>query len=165
MHSALYDELRDFAGPVAMVLAAVVAAWIAACFVRQQAAATQQQADVALDQLRLQAFDRRYRIFENTADLLRLLLNKGLDPDFHPIQAMSRIVDMQEGRLFYSPALMGWLGRVEADCHAFFEARASGDPQRQYETQKVLLEDLRGLPERFGPELSLPKLTEPPGRL
>ena len=52
----LYQLLKDFAGPVATVIAAATAA----VFIRRQAKTADRQARTALDQLRYNLFERRY---------------------------------------------------------------------------------------------------------
>jgi len=46
-HTAMYDLFKDFAGPFAVVAAAIVAAWVTITFSSKQTKIAQTQADIA----------------------------------------------------------------------------------------------------------------------
>lgn len=78
----LYQTLKDFAGPVATIIASITAALITWFFAlrqirvaKQQADTAKEQADTALDQLRFNLFERRVAIYEDTKTLIRHLVN------------------------------------------------------------------------------------------
>lgn len=62
----IYSILKDFAGPVATIIASITAAY----FVRRQWLTAQQQADTALDQLRYSLFEKRYAIYVAARDAI-----------------------------------------------------------------------------------------------
>src|SRR5262245_14401682 len=56
---AIYEFFKDFAAPLATVIAAAVAAWITFRFSSRQTEISQSQADIALDKLKFDLFERR----------------------------------------------------------------------------------------------------------
>src|SRR5882757_8053862 len=74
-----YDVLKDFAGPVATVIAAASALAVTAYFnFRQAAIATAQlkiaatQRDIASDKLKHDLFEKRYEIYDAAKSLMRI---------------------------------------------------------------------------------------------
>jgi hypothetical protein len=61
--SIYYDVARDFAGPTATVVAAVVAAWVTFHFNRIQMETARTQRDIAFDKLKLETLENRYEIY------------------------------------------------------------------------------------------------------
>jgi hypothetical protein len=59
----VYEYLKDFAGPVATIVAAFAAVGVTWHFAREQAR-------VAREKLRLDLYSRRYRVFEAARKLL-----------------------------------------------------------------------------------------------
>ena len=65
---------KDFAGPLATVVAAGAAVWVTAHFSSQQAETARRQAKTAKDQLRLNLFDKRYAVYKGSAhDLFKIV--------------------------------------------------------------------------------------------
>jgi hypothetical protein len=119
----LYATLKDFAGPVATIIAATAAAvitWrfqtIQARLGRRQAAiaraqartATEQartsklQAELATDRLRYDVFKLRYAVYEALKDLLRDTINRAHDPDYGPSDIVPKLVVLDEAPFFFS---------------------------------------------------------------
>jgi hypothetical protein len=114
---ACYSVLKDFAGPVATIFAATVAACVAAYFARQQWKTAQQQADTAMDQLRFNLFEKRYAVYDAIRQLMALTVNQPTLPDFDQrFQRHSFVVD--EAKFFFSSVTCEWLEIVRADCKA-----------------------------------------------
>ncbi|MGA9865929.1 MAG: hypothetical protein WBQ75_05755 [Acetobacteraceae bacterium] len=131
----MYQVLKDFAGPVATIIASVTAACITWYFAsgqaqvaRQQAASARQQADIALDQLRYNLFQQRYSIFKDVQDLIKLLVNESHRADFQSWNVIPHYVVMGEARFFFSEEVCSWLDELKADCQKFLEAHASKAP-------------------------------------
>jgi hypothetical protein len=155
-----YSFLKDFAGPIATIIASITAAY----FVRRQWRTAQQQADTALDQLRYNLFAKRYAIYDDVKRLLRLLLNDSDKPDFRAFDVIPHYVVMDEAIFFFSPETCAWLESVQRDCQAFLEAHASRNTPEYNSTeynsaQRKLLDDFHALPDRFRHELSFRQLT------
>jgi type II secretory pathway pseudopilin PulG len=79
----MYQILRDFAGPVATIIASITAAFITwrfaswqARIAQQQAETAKQQANTAFDQLRYNLFEKRFAIYNTARELVALVVNK-----------------------------------------------------------------------------------------
>jgi len=157
----IYSFFKDFAGPIATIIASVTAAY----FVRRQWQTAQQQADTALDQLRHNLFVKRYAIYDDVKQLLRLLLNESHKQEFRAFDVVPHYVVMDEALFFFSPQTCAWLESVQHDCQKFLDAHASlNTPEhnpREYTTAQLkLLEDFKALPQRFRKELAFRQLTQ-----
>jgi hypothetical protein len=81
---AHYDFFKDFAGPIATVIAATAAAGITLYFnraqtriAREQARIAKQQADLAEMRLKHDIFDRRFKVYEATRNFLVAIFRAG----------------------------------------------------------------------------------------
>jgi hypothetical protein len=157
----IYSLLKDFAGPIATIIASITAAY----FIRRQWQTAQQQADTALDQLRYNLFAKRYAIYDDVKQLLRLLLNEAHKQEFRAFDVVPHYVVMDEALFFFSPQTCAWLETVQHDCQEFLLAHASRNTpecnSREYSAaQHKLLEDFKALPQRFRTELAFRQLTQ-----
>jgi hypothetical protein len=59
---------KDFAGPIATIVAALVALSVTAYFAWHQKKIAKEQADIAKEKLRLDLYDRRFEIFSSIFD-------------------------------------------------------------------------------------------------
>lgn len=83
----MLDLLRNFAGPGATIIAASVAGTIAVIFSKAQRDIAFQQKEIAKEKLRLDLFDKRYKIYANLFEYYNAILSwSGTDED----QAISR---------------------------------------------------------------------------
>src|SRR5712671_4630386 len=80
----MYEIFKDFAGPVATIIASVTAAGITFYFASRQARIAQQQADTAkqqtntvLDPLRYNRFEKRYAVYSTAKDMITYIVNQG----------------------------------------------------------------------------------------
>lgn len=142
----MYYVLKDFAAPVATVIAALVAAY----FVRRQGL-------IALDQLRYNLFEKRFAIYEDVKILIWLLLNDTDKKEFHVNQVLPHYVVMNEARFFFSDDICSWLKVVHDDCESFLIARASNEFSAAHANRFV--EHLKGMPKRFEKVLEFSQLT------
>jgi hypothetical protein len=95
-----YAFFKDFAGVMATTLAATVAAAITYYFNRAQARIASTQADVAIERLKLDLFEKRYAIYSSAKQLVEYLV---LQNDFNKVDHMkvrSFYVTLDEGRFF-----------------------------------------------------------------
>jgi hypothetical protein len=151
--SCSYAVLRDFAGPVATVLAAIVVVGVTWRF-------SSQQAKTARGQLRLDLFDKRYAAYKDIEKRLALVLNVPGSATADEVAQLFLAFD--EAALFFSPATCEWLRTIKDDCKAFAEAAAhegSGDARMRAALKKKLVDYLRAMPARFHDDLSLGQLT------
>jgi len=69
-HTAMYDLFKDFAGPFAVVAAAIVAAWVTSTFSSKQTKIAQTQADIASGRLKIDLFDKRMSTYDAIKEVI-----------------------------------------------------------------------------------------------
>jgi hypothetical protein len=116
----MYEIFKDFAGPVATIIASVTAADITFFFASRQARIAQQQADTAkqqantaLDQLRLNLFEKRYAIYNTARELIALVVNK---PTVQGFEVLPLHATLNEAEFFFSPDICDWLRTLREQC-------------------------------------------------
>jgi hypothetical protein len=158
----MYSFFKDFAGPIATIIASATAAY----FVRQQWKTAEKQAETAIDQLRYNLFTKRYAIYEDVRQLLKLLINESHKPGFDTFDVSKHYVVMDEAIFFFSAETCVWLELLQNDCQKFLEARASRstpaeyNPAEYHASQRKLLDNFMEMPERFRKELGFRQLTQ-----
>jgi hypothetical protein len=164
----MYAILKDFAGPIATIIASVTAASITWYFASrqaqiaaQQAHTAKQQADTALDQLRYNLFEKRYAIYKDIQELIRLLINKSHSSDFNAFDVIPHYVVMSEARFFFPSKIYAWIEELEKDCQSFLASRPSRstNPSAFAEKTQRLVNKMSDMPERFQEELGFRQLT------
>lgn len=110
----IYSYFKDFAGPIATIIAAVVAAF----FVRRQWRTAQQQANTALDQLRYNLFEKRYEIYEAARDAIAITFEKR-DQDKMPHELNELFLRFEEARFFFPDHIHAFLDKLRKDIKAF----------------------------------------------
>src|SRR5271166_1108191 len=159
--------MPNILGPIATLAAAVAASLITWRFSSQQARSAKQQADTALDQLRYNLFEKRYAIYKDLQQLLKLLLNESYNEGFSAFDVAQHYLVMDEAIFFFSPETCSWLASLQKDCQEFLEALASRNTPTEYSptayssSQRKLLEHFKAMPERFREELGFRQLTQP----
>lgn len=68
--SGLYQFFKDFAGPTATIIAAIAAVSVTVYFAWHQKKIAKEQADIAREKLRLDLFEKRFRVFDAARKLL-----------------------------------------------------------------------------------------------
>jgi type II secretory pathway pseudopilin PulG len=182
-----YSVLKDFAGPVATVIAAVAATGVTGVFAWQQSntgkqqantAAQQaaQQAKTAIDQLRFNLFEKRYAIYQDIENFLRTLINDADKPEFRAFDVAPRYRVIDEAKFFFSPATCEWLEAVRADCQEFLEWNAKPKLITPPPSLPLSFSDVRGtelaklksalvnhfsaMPDRFRDDMNFRQLTD-----
>jgi hypothetical protein len=72
----MYEFFKDFAGPLATIIASGTAAWVTWHFGSWQAQIARQQADLAEERVKLDKFDRRFAVFDATRELIRIVMQQ-----------------------------------------------------------------------------------------
>ena len=170
-----YTVLKDFAGPIAALCGAGAATY----FARQQSSTAKRQADTAqglaetakrqaetaIDQLRFNLFEKRSAIYEETKQLISLLLCDPRGPDLNAVTR--HFVAIDEARFFFSSTTCEWLEMLREDCEALLGEFAKPTPANakdRRELKSKLLEHLKAMPARFSDELSFRQLTRDGGQ-
>jgi hypothetical protein len=120
----LYAFFQDFAGSIATIVAALVAARIAYVFSQAQTRIAQTQADVAIEKLKLDLFERRYAIYSSAKQLVECL---ALQHEFYKVDHVkirSFYVTLDEGRFFLPAGIRNFLGELERTSEDFLKVLA-----------------------------------------
>jgi len=67
---------KDFAGPIATIVAALAAVIVTVIFGLRQAATADAQKEIALDKLKQDVFERRYKVYATARLLLKEVLHQ-----------------------------------------------------------------------------------------
>lgn len=100
----LFELAKAFAAPVATIVAAIAAVRVTAHFSRLQWQTANKQAETAVDQLRYNLFSKRFAIYEDIRQLLKLLINESNKPEFSAFDVAQHYVVMDEAIFFFPPA-------------------------------------------------------------
>ncbi|MGH6845948.1 MAG: hypothetical protein ACREC0_00495 [Methylocella sp.] len=116
----MYDCIKDFASPVATLIAAIVASVITYTFAQAQTRLAQSQRDIALDKLKFGLFQKRYEIYEVTKELLEYVpfINSLENLDASKVRSM--YIKLDEARFCFPKVICGALDKIHAKCEAFF---------------------------------------------
>jgi type II secretory pathway pseudopilin PulG len=158
----MYEIFKDFAGPVATIIASIAAAGITFYFASRQARMAQQQADTAkqqantsFDQLRLNLFEKRYAIYSTARELIALVVNKSTvqGSEVVPLHAT-----LNEAEFFFCPDICDWLRTLREQCNRLLVLRSTQHlpdaPFSEIATLSTHLVDLlTEMPRRFENEL------------
>ena len=117
----LYSVAKDFAGPLATVLAAGTAVGVTYYFNKRQADVSAAQRDIALDKLKLDAFEKRYEIYSQARELLSYVSQLH---DFGKIDS-GKIRDLRikidEARFFFGASLRAFLNDMDREAESLLE--------------------------------------------
>jgi hypothetical protein len=180
---SIYSILKDFAGPIATVVAALAAIVVTAHFSSQQSQTAKrqaaQQAKTAIDQLRFNLFERRYAIYQDIRQFLRTLINDSDKPDFRAFDPVPHYRVIEEARFFFSDKTCQWLEAARDDCQKFIAASAfrlptpppmwnadtkqfqEPSPTRFSELRNQLVSHFDAMPNRFRHDMGFAQLTDP----
>ena len=178
-----YELFKDFTGPSATLIAAIVAAIITFRFgqiqariARGQAATAKQQADIALDQLRYNLFEKRYEIYQAARNLLQTLTSDALKDDFMVPSLIPIFVKMDEARFFYPPEICDFLSGFDKNVIDLYTLVAERNRTGITDVTRVEIGDkivnelqrlerlLQSMPARFEADLKFPQLAGSPRR-
>lgn len=117
----LYSAAKDFAGPLATVLAASAALWVTYNFNKRQVAIASSQRDIALDKLKHDVFQKRYEVYTTARELLVYVVQLH---DFEKIDS-SKIrelrVKIDEARFFFGPSVRSFLNDMDREAESLLE--------------------------------------------
>lgn len=103
--SGLYDFFKDFAGPVATVIASITVAAVAIYFQRRQT-------HLAEHRLRLDLFEKRYAKLLDAKQLLEAVTAVQDWRDIRGVSIRDLYVSLDEGRFLLSRETYGFLKRI-----------------------------------------------------
>jgi hypothetical protein len=116
----MYDFFKDFAGPMATVFAAAVAAIITFCFNRQQARIAATQRDIANDKLKADVFDRWYAIIDAAKELIAYAFAHSDFKKLDSTKVRALRVTIDEARFFFDRDIRSFLKEIDDAAEALF---------------------------------------------
>ncbi|MFC6027106.1 hypothetical protein [Methylobacterium mesophilicum] len=153
-----YDVVKDFAGPVATICAAVAATSITGLFAAKQWQTAYMQAQIALDKLKIDTFGDRMAVLKATRSLMRLVVStrSGEVPDLHKMQELRRTID--DGRFLFNSEIRLYLNNIVNTCYDVINftpnltGQALTEDQhkeliKRTEATKTIIQEMRRLPE------------------
>jgi hypothetical protein len=176
-----YDALKDFAGPIATVIAATAALIVTVYFNRRQAKTAMAQKDIAAaqkniaaDKLKHDLFDKRYEIYDAAKSLIKCSSRYSYEK--LPSERIVEIkIKLDEARFFFPKDIQALALEIEQACEAVMsqidrrryqtpeddaEWAASGD--RLAESEAKLRHLYAELPARFERDLRFDQITRDP---
>src|ERR1700730_17460833 len=103
----MYQAFKDFAGPVATIIAALAAVGVTAYFAWHQKRIAEEQASIAREKLRHDLFERRWDVFDSIFDFYEAMISWKGTPE--QIAARTRFFRAYQNSHFFcsaqSPAL------------------------------------------------------------
>jgi hypothetical protein len=159
-----------FAGPVATVIASLVAAY----FARAQWRVADAQKEIAYEKLKLELFEKRYAIYVATKELIGSILQGkgGRVEDVAFVR--EHYIALDEARFFFEPEIQALLVNIHEECERHLETVAKKDmmnPQvdpnawgeisKQAANQLAKLREMgEGLPKSFENALAFKQVTQ-----
>jgi len=173
VESDTYAFFKDFAGSIATIFAAAVAAIVTFYFNRRQTAIAASQRDIARDKLKVDLFQQRYKIYSVAKLLLEKIIVFGDRDDV--VRGTNEIRDfyvtLDEARFFFDPDVCRLLETLHDNAEAFLTDLSADvnvdDPkawsaraERLAKKQAVLRQMYADLPKRFENALGFAQLTQ-----
>jgi hypothetical protein len=158
----LYAFFKDFAAPIAIMVAAFVAAGLTFFFNRSQTRIAKLQADVALESLNFDLFEKRYALYVCAKQLIEYLaFQHDLEKvDHTKIRAI--YVNLDEGRFFLPDSVRKFLDELHQASEEFLtvlgersvlspddDAKWRSTAEKAAAAQARLREMYSQLPQRF----------------
>jgi hypothetical protein len=109
----LYEFFKDFASPFATVCAATAAVFVTIHFNRKQMQITETQKNIALDKLKWDSHEERYKIYSEARELISYVSQQH---DFEKIdnqKIRDLRVKIDEARFFFSPSIRAFLDEID----------------------------------------------------
>jgi len=139
---------------------------------RQQAIIAKQQSDTALDRLKYDLFEKRYRVYASAQELLSITILRRREP-LYMEEARSRILVMEESRFFFPFDICNYLDLIREKCLSLYDlhvkvpgqniAHADLPEMAQHIVgrEQELFELREGMPAEFQSVLSFAQLIQP----
>jgi hypothetical protein len=169
-----YTLIKDFAGPVAAIIASSVAGGIAYTFGKAQKQIASSQRDIAFDKLKFDLFRNRYEVYEAAKALIEHVSLVSDIQKCDPTKVRSLYIKLDEARFYFPPNICAFLDDLHARCELFFshlsmrEQFDLDDSEQWSKTADLLAADqsaLRAiyaaLPQRFETAFAFKQLTSP----
>ena len=161
--SSAYQIVKDFAGPVAVIIGSAVASRIAYVFGKAQKQIAASQRDIALDKLKFDLFKSRYEIYEAAKALIEHVSFVSDIQKCDPTKVRTLYIKLDEARFYFPRDICTFLDDLHAKCELFFSHLAMreqfniDDSEQWSKTADLLAADQSALREIYA---SLPRTFE-----
>lgn len=169
---SLYMILKDFAGPVATVIAAGAAVFVTRSMNLKQIEIARVQKDISLDKLRYDLFQKRYEVYAAARSLIEYVRAQHEFEKIDSGRVRELRVILDESRFFFGPSIRSHLAEVDATCEALLNGLAlkwqvqdnRSDPkwteamQQLGDAARKLISMYAALSEKFEPSLRFDQL-------
>jgi hypothetical protein len=105
--------LKDFAGPVATIFAASVAAYIALRLSKGQLAIAKSQTEIARDKLKFDLFEMRYDIYTKVKELIEYTQSIHDYEKIDSTRVRALYVKLDEDRFFFDTRVIAFISEVQ----------------------------------------------------
>lgn len=138
----MYWFFKDFAGPIAIIIASGAATWITYRLGSRQAAIAEAQKDIAYDKLKHDLFDKRYEIYQAAKRLIEAMFAAppGDDVGRHSDPEIKRLrLKLDEARFFFPPDTRAYCETIEKHVYDLLVAShaAAGYSEDRPERQQL----------------------------
>lgn len=137
------ENAKALAGPVATIIASIVAG----LFARAQVRVARIQKDIAYDKLKFDLFEKRYVIYSATVELMDYILREkenNIDMNF----IRQHYITLKEALFFFEPEIQAFLGTVEAECETCLVMGAEKDMMNPEDDPKAWNEKVNRVAEQ-----------------
>lgn len=166
-----YGLIKDFAGPTATVFASLAAFYLGWRFGNRQTSAVTAQAEIALDKLKYDLFEKRYEIYSAAKRLIEKVMHvRSLDKS-DPDEIRSLYVKIDESRFFFPRDIQLHLQDIQSTSEKLLtlvgqrEIMRLGDAEWAAAADNIGAVSLRlnefyaGLPKKFEQTLAFQQVT------
>jgi hypothetical protein len=108
-----YEFFKDFAGPIATVCAAAAAVFVTIHFNRKQMQIAETQKNIALDKLKWDSHEERYKIYTEAKELISYVSQQHDVEKIDNQKVRDLRVKIDEARFFFNPSIRAFLDEID----------------------------------------------------
>jgi hypothetical protein len=120
----LCSLLKDFAGPIATILAATAAVTVTIIFNSRQTKIANTQKEIALDSLKHNVFEQRYNIYSAAKSLIEEVLHSNDLQKTDSARIRELRVTLDEARFFFGAEIRAFLAEIDRTAENLLEGLA-----------------------------------------
>jgi hypothetical protein len=168
----MYYFFKDFAGPLATVIAAAAAVSVTFYYNKRQFQLSSAQRDIALDKLKFDAWEKRYEIYSQARELASYVAQQHDWEKVYSDKIRTLRIKIDEARFFFGPTVRSLLNEMDKTAENILinlSRRYSYEAEQDEELRNSIIEELvehsgkislyyAQMPERFESSLQLSQL-------
>ncbi len=108
-----YEFAKDFAGPIATACAAAAAVFVTVHFNRRQMEIAETQKNIALDKLKWDSHEERYKIYSEARNLISYVSQQHDVEKIDNMKIRELRVKIDEARFFFTPSIRSFLDELD----------------------------------------------------